>query len=123
MKKAIIPLFVLAFGSANAQTIDTTVTNITAVYIQPIKAQFSDSLLSKNLGVRVVSDDLKSTAILYWELLMTNGAVSVSGNFTMTGADYVAWCNPSNPIACNIWPFTVVGRAYGLTFTTGPANK
>ena len=105
-----------------SQTIDTTVTSITAVYIQPIKAQFTDSLMSTNLGVRVIADDLKSTATLYWELLMSNGAVSVNGNFTMTGADYTAWCAASNPVPCNIWPFTVVGKAYNLTFIS-PQKK
>jgi hypothetical protein len=79
--------------------------------------------MSTNLGVRVIADDLKSTATLYWELLMSNGAVSVNGNFIMTGADYTAWCNASNPVPCNIWPFTVVGKAYNLTFTSGPASK
>jgi hypothetical protein len=122
MKKAIFILF-FAFGyGANAQTIDSTVTSITAVYIQPIKAQFTDSLMSTNLGVRVISDDLKTTATLYWCLLMSNGVVSVQGNYTMTGADYTAWCAASNPVPCNIWPFTVVGRVYNLTFIN-PLNK
>jgi hypothetical protein len=122
MKKAIITLF-LAFGyGANAQTIDSTVTSITAVYIQPIKAQFTDSLMSTNLGVRVIADDLKTTATLYWCLLMSNGAISVQGNYTMTGDDYTAWCAASNPVPCNIWPFTVVGRVYNLTFIN-PLNK
>ncbi len=121
MKKAIFILF-LAFGyGANAQTIDSTVTSITAVYIQPIKAQFTDSLMSTNLGVRVIADDLKTTATLYWCLLMSNGVVSVQGNYTMTGADYTAWCAASNPVPCNIWPFTVVGRVYNLTFIN-PSN-
>lgn len=123
MKKLILVLGIVCFGMVGkSQTIDTTVTSITAAYIQPIKAQFTDSLMSTHLGVRVIADDLKSTATLYWELLMSNGAVSVNGNFTMTGADYAAWCAPSNPIACNIWPFTVVGRVYGLTFIN-PQSK
>jgi hypothetical protein len=123
MKKLILVLGIVCFGMVGkSQTIDTTVTSITAAYIQPIKAQFTDSLMSTHLGVRVIADDLKSTATLYWELLMSNGAVSVNGNFTMTGADYAAWCAPSNPIACDIWPFTVVGRAYGLTFIN-PQSK
>jgi hypothetical protein len=114
MKKAIIFLFVLAFGSVNAQTIDSTVTSISAVKIQPIKAQFSDSLMSTHLGVRVIADDLKTTATLYWELLMSNGSVSVNGNYTIQGQDYTNWCNNSTP--CNLWPFVLVGNKYGLTF-------
>ena len=114
MKKAIIFLFVLAFGSVNAQTIDSTITSISAVKIQPIKAQFSDSLMSTHLGVRVIADDLKTTATLYWELMMSNGAVSVNGNFIIQGKDYTDWCNNSTP--CNLWPFVLVGNKYGLTF-------
>jgi hypothetical protein len=114
MKKAIIFLFVLAFGSVNAQTIDTTVTSISAVKIQPIKAQFSDSLMSTHLGVRVIADDLKTTATIYWELLMSNGAVSVNGNYIIYGQEYTDWCNNSTP--CNLWPFVLVGRKYNLTF-------
>ena len=124
MKKLMLVLGIVCFGLVGkSQTIDTAVTSIAAVYIQPVKAQFSDSLMSTHLGVRVIADDLKSTATLYWELLMSNGAVSVNGNYTMTGADYTAWCNASNPVPCNIWPFTVVGKAYNLTFTSGPASK
>ena len=114
MKKAIIFLFVLAFGSVNAQTIDTTVTSIVACKIQPIKAQFSDSLMSTHLGIRVIADDLKTTATIYWELLMSNGAVSVNGNYTIYGQEYTDWCNNSTP--CNLWPFVLVGRKYNLTF-------
>lgn len=124
MKKyAILLGFMFCGLLGKSQVVDSTVTSITAVYIQPIKAQFTDSLLSTNLGVRVIADDLKSTATLYWELLMSNGAVSVNGNFTMTGADYAAWCAPSNPIACNLWPFSVVAKAYNLTLTSAPAKK
>jgi|GEM_PF-3290262 len=124
MKKLVILLVVMFCGLAGkSQVIDSTVTSIAAVYIQPIKAQYTDSLMSTHLGVRVIADDLKSTATLYWELLMSNGAVSVNGNFTMQGADYAAWCNPSNPVSCNIWPFTVVGRAYKLTFIPAPTAK
>ena len=114
MKKAIIFLFVLALGSANAQTIDTTVTSISAVKIQPIKAQFTDSLNSTHLGVRVIADDLKSNATLYWVLLMSNGVVSIQGNYTIQGQEYTDWCNNSTP--CNLWPFVLVGRKYGFTF-------
>ena len=114
MKKAIIFFFALALGTANAQTIDSTVTSIVAVKIQPVKAQFTDSLNSTHLGVRVIADDLKSTATLYWCLLMSNGAVSVQGNYTISGDDYTQWCNNSTP--CNLWPFVLVGNKYGLTF-------
>lgn len=124
MKKVAILLgimFCVLVGKS--QVIDSTVTSITAVYIQPIKAQYTDSLMSTHLGVRVIADNLSNTATLYWELLMSNGAVSVNGNFTLQGADYAAWCAPSNPVACNIWPFTVVGKAYNFTFIDPRTKK
>lgn len=114
MKKAIIFLFLLAFGTINAQTIDTTITSILAVKIQPIKAQFTDSLQSTHLGVRVVADDLKSSATCYWVLLMSNGVSSVQGNYIITGKDYSDWCANTTP--CILWPFVLVGRNYGFTF-------
>lgn len=114
MKKAIFILF-LAFGfGASAQTIDSTVTSISAVKIQPIKAQFTDSLMSTHLGIRVISDDLKSTATLYWVVLMSNGGKSIDGNYLMEGKEYTDWCNNATP--CNLWPFVLVGNKYGFTF-------
>lgn len=114
MKKAIVFLFLLAFKTINAQTIDTTITSISAAKIQPIKAQFTDSLQSTHLGIRVIADDLKSSATCYWVLLMSNGAVSIQGNYTITGQEYADWCNNQTP--CNLWPFVLVGRNYGFTF-------
>ncbi len=114
MKKTIFILFLaLGFG-ANAQVIDTTITSISAVKITPVKAQVTDSLNSTHLGVKVISDDLKSTATLYWVLLMSNGAKSIEGNYVIQGEEYADWCNNSTP--CNLWPFVLVGRKYGFTF-------
>jgi len=114
MKKTILFLLLAFSLGAKAQVVDTTVTSIVACKIQPVKAQFTDSLNSTHLGVRVIADDLKSTATLYWVLLMSNGAVSVQGNYTIQGQEYSDWCNNSTP--CNLWPFVLVGRKYGLTF-------
>ena len=114
MKKAILFLF-LAFGfGASAQVVDTTITSIVACKIQPIKANYTDSLMATHLGVRVIADDLKSTATLYWVLLLSNGSTSTQGNYTIQGQEYEDWCNNGKP--CNIWPFVVVGRKYSLTF-------
>lgn len=124
MKKYAILIVIMFCGLlGKSQTIDTTVTSITAVFIQPVKAQFTDSLMSNRLGVRVISDDLKSTANLYWELIKTDGTSSVIGNFSMTGDDYTQWCAASNPVPCNLWPFTVVAKAYNLTFVNPEEKK
>ena len=116
MKTTILFLFVLAFGTINAQTIDTTVTSIVACKITPIKANFTDSLMSTHLGIRVISDDLKSTATLYWVLLMSNGQTSTQGNYTIQGQEYSDWCYNGTP--CSLWPFVLVGRNYGFNFIT-----
>ena len=114
MKKTIlICLLALSLG-VKAQVVDTTVTSIVACKIVPIKAQYTDSLNSTHLGIRVISDDLKTTATLYWTLLMSNGAVSIQGNYTIQGQEYAEWCNNQTP--CNLWPFVLVGRKYGFTF-------
>lgn len=114
MKKAIFILF-LAFGyGANAQVVDTTVTSIVACKITPIKANYTDTLMSTHLGIRVIADDLKSTATLYWVLLLSNGQTSTQGNYTIEGQEYDDWCDNGTP--CNLWPFVLVGRKYGFTF-------
>lgn len=114
MKNTILIFFLaLSFG-VKAQVVDTTITSIVACKIDSIKAQFSDSLYSTHLGVRVIADDLKSTATLYWVLLMSNGLVSIQGNYIIEGQEYEDWCDNGTP--CNLWPFVVVGRKYNLIF-------
>lgn len=114
MKKTILfILFAFSLG-AKAQVIDSTVTSIVACKIVPVKAQYTDSLPSTHIGVRVIADDLKSTATLYLVLLMSNGSTSIQGNYTIQGEEYSDWCN--NDVPCNLWPFVVVARKYNLTF-------
>lgn len=114
MRKTLAIFCILWACQLKAQTIDTTVTSIVAVKLVPFKAQFSDSLNATHLGVRVISDDLKSTATLYWMILLSNGTKSVDGNYTISGQEYEDWCNNNTP--CNLWPFVLVQRKYGLTF-------
>lgn len=114
MKRIFLLIALFFVCKLQAQTVDTTVTSIVAVKIQPIKAQFTDSLNSTHLGIRVISDDLKSTATLYFMLLMSNGAKSIDGNYIIQGQEYTDWCNNSTP--CNLWPFVLVANKYGLTF-------
>lgn len=114
MKKTIFIFSILFAFKAQAQVIDSTISDIAAVKIQPFKAKFSDSLNSTHLGIRVVSDDLKSTATLYWVIKQSNGVKSVEGNYILEGQEYEDWCN--NNVACNLWPFVVVANKYGLTF-------
>ena len=131
MKKHILTLAILAFSlGAKAQTIDTLSKGITAVRINPVKASFQDTANSVFLGAYVVADNLKNSATFYWQLMLPikdssgaiigAGAVTSSGNYTMTATQYAAWCHPED---CNTWPFTCIGQAYGLTFPTVSTNK
>lgn len=114
MKKTILVCLLALSLGVKAQVVDTTVTSIVACKIVPVKAQYTDSLNSTHLGVRVIADDLKTSATLYWVLLMENGVTSIQGNYTIQGQEYADWCNNSTP--CNLWPFVVVARKYNLTF-------
>lgn len=128
MKKHILTLVILAFSlGVKAQTIDTTFKGgITVCKIQKVLAQWNDKDSSNYLGVTVISDNLQSSATLYWQLIAAPDSVTrtvtAQGNYTMSGAEYLSWCsaNPPIPIAttvgCQEWPFYCVGKAYNLTF-------
>lgn len=135
MKKltVLLAFFALA-GSANAQTIDTTFKGGIAVCkIQKVLAQWNDKDSSNYLGVSVISDNLQTSATLYWQLIAgdsTTKAVTAQGNYTLQGEEYLSWCstNPPIPIAstigCQEWPFYCVGKAYNLVFIpAAPSQK
>ena len=105
MKKLTVLLAFFAFlGSANAQTIDTLVKSPTSVRINPVKATFNDTANSVFLGAYAISDNLKNSATFYWQLMLPKtdslgviigaGAVTASGNFTMSAEQYNLWCHP-----------------------------
>lgn len=111
MKKLLI-ISILSFAafSIKAQTIDTTFKTMAACKISPFKAKFVDTSNVTRLGIRIVSDDLKSSCTLYWVLFFADGTQSVEGNDTISGASYTNW-NGSN-----IYPFTFIGLKYSITF-------
>lgn len=136
MKKLLLSLAILALSfAAKAQQIDTTVRSIASVGITPIKANFTDQDSSSFLGIRVIADNLVDNATLYFCFLTDSASgnkITFQGNYTLSGENYAKWCNPVlNPnYSCAIWPFVVVGNAYGLTFSkpnippaTGVLNK
>ena len=110
MKNFLIVLFVLIGFTAKSQTIDSTFKGMTACKIQSFKAKWTDTINVDHLGVRIISDDLKSTATLYWVLLDSNGSNHVDGNATISGDDYKNWGGD------NIFPFAFVGKLYNLVF-------
>jgi len=110
MKKILFVFFVLIGFTANSQTIDTTFKGMTACKIESFKAKWNDTLDVDHLGVRIINDDLKSNATLYWALLDSNGRVHIDGNASISKDDYKNWDGS------NIYPFTFVGRLYNLVF-------
>lgn len=109
MKKVIFGALCFMALNLKAQTIDTTFKPMTACKIVPFKAKYTDTALSTYLGVRIISDDLKSTCTLYWALFADN-VVTVDGNATISGDDYLAWNGN------NLYPFTFVGKLYNIIF-------
>jgi hypothetical protein len=111
MKQLILVIFFfIATQTLKAQVIDSSITFITAVKIVPFKAKYTDTINTSLLGVRIVSDDLKSSCQLYWQLLTAKGQLTIEGNDVIAGEDYKNW-NGSN-----LYPYTFLATKYKLTF-------
>lgn len=111
MKKTIILLAAILIGyTAQSQVIDTTVTSITACKIDKVKAKFTDKGDVTHLGIRVISDDLRTSATLLYVFLLSDGTNSLEGNYTVSGNEYKNW----NRNVLKL--FDYVGKALKLTF-------
>lgn len=111
MKKYILTtLLIAALTTAKSQVIDTTFKPMTACKITPFKAQFSDSLSVTHLGVKIINDDLKSSAVMFWAVMYTNGGAAVVGNMNIEGEDYKKWDGS------NLFVFKYVADKLKLTF-------
>ncbi len=116
MKRVLfIAVFMATVLSVKSQVIDTSFKTITACKIQPVKVKFTDQIDSDHLGVKIISNDLKSICGLYWQLLDGNGDVHLDGNCLISGNDYLNWGGN------NLYPFTYVGNLLKLVFVK-PAN-
>lgn len=105
MKKTIFLLWlILGAFAAQSQTIDTSFNSMTACKIKPFKAQFNDTLNVTHLGMRIIGDDMKGTATLYWVLFQSNGVKSAEGNEVIGGEDYKNWDGS------NLFPFKFVAK-------------
>lgn len=116
MKKLFFILFVLVAFTAKSQVIDTAFRGMAACKVIPFKAKWSDTTNVTHLGVRIVNDDLKASAILYWALMDTMLKVHIEGNTTISGDDYKTWDGN------NIFPFAYVGKLYNIVFIK-PENE
>jgi len=60
------------------------------------------------LACKVISDDLKQTAVFYYRLLTTDFQELATGNAVMTGTDYDGYVS-------NEYAWTWIGTTLGLT--------
>jgi hypothetical protein len=90
---------------------------ITTVKINPV-AYKMNSPQPNNLGVRLIDDNLKDAAILFWELISIVDAIGSNpgsitrvdrGNMSLDSSDYSQWNGN------NTFPFTFVAGKLGLT--------
>jgi len=111
MKKILCSLFVLIGYNSFSQTIDTTIKSIAAMKINNVYVQsFPKVDTCTHLGVRLISDDLKSTATFEWILLSKSGKNIVVNSELIEGNAYKTWNGN------NTFPFTFIANKYCLTF-------
>ena len=110
MKKLFIVLLVLVAFTAKSQIVDTTFTRMTACKIVPFKAKWNDTTNVDYLGVRIISDDLKSVATLYWALMDSNGVIHYDSNDFIRGTDYSNWSGD------NKFPFSFIAIKNNIVF-------
>jgi len=101
---------IISTPASEAQFIDAAITGISAVPVQPFRAKFTDTTNTTHLGVRIISDDLKSECTLYWCFLDAYGHETMNGNATICCQDYNNW-NGNNQ-----FPFIFIANKFGLTF-------
>lgn len=110
MKKLFIVLLVLVAFTAKSQIVDTTFTKMTACKIVSFKAKWNDTTNVDHLGVRIISDDLKSVATLYWALMDSTGVVYYDSNDFIKGIDYTNWSGD------NKFPFNYIANKNSIVF-------
>lgn len=73
--------------------------------ISPLEVWKDRAVLTEDkLLLRVVSDDLFSQAVFYYELRTVGDDVVTNGNITMAGTDYTTWnANPDATPAAFAW--------------------
>lgn len=102
-------LFSVLFVNAQTAIVDTNISRITAIEIEPVMVFFNDTVPASRLGVRIVSDNLKNRCYLYYELLDSSGNLRGSGNLTIDGETYQGWDGS------NEFPFLFAASKLGLT--------
>ena len=80
--------------------------------IQPVTIwNNGENKIATQIAASIVSDDLATNAVFYYELLTQNNAKIVGGNVSIKGTDYSNW-NGSNDSA-----YTYITSQLNLTLT------
>jgi len=107
MKKLIFLLVAAAISfAAKSQVIDSSITHILAIKVQPVYASIIDTVPSTRLGVRIEKDNLLNQAEIYWELMTDKGQTTIRSREIVAGDDYDNW--PADPDEVNRYPFLIV---------------
>jgi hypothetical protein len=107
MKKILFLIVAAALSfAAKSQVIDSSITHILSVKIQPVYASIIDTVPSTRLGVRIEKDNLLDQAEIYWELLTDKGQTTIRSREIVTGDEYENW--PADPEEVNRYPFIIV---------------
>lgn len=87
--------------------------------IQPFQIWVNGSLKTASfLSATSISDNLKDTAVFYWQLFEAientdmQGAQLAQGNLTLTGDDYQQWNTETD---ANAWAYSWIAEQLGLT--------
>lgn len=111
MKKIVLLVIIaVAAFTAKAQVIDSTITHILAVKIEPVFASIIDTVPSTRLGVRIEKDNLINQAEIYWELLTDSGQTTIRSREIVQGNAYENW--PTEAEEVNRYPFLIIITKY-----------
>ena len=87
--------------------------------IQPIQIWFNgQNKTASFLSATSISDNLKDTAVFYWQLFEAientemQGQQLAQGNLTLSGTDYETWNNEPD---ANAWAYSWIAEQLDLT--------
>lgn len=89
----------------------TDINGVSCVNIHPIKVRFNDSIESNTLGLTIVRDNLRDSALLLWNLMINTNdgwVVSDHGHVELNNQEYIDWGGD------NEYPFLFVANKLGL---------
>ena len=112
MKKLFIALCFMASFKAKSQTVDTTVTHITACRVVPFAVSFTDTTFATHLGVRLLTDNLKDYALTYCEFFHLDTTINTTTVTDTLGHDSVITSYSVKPISHGYKHVVIKGEDY-----------